>query len=118
MFGFLQSMVVFAISAVALIGAIWGLIDAARRSPSAFTAAGKWSKTIWMVILGVATLIAFVSLPWPLGGGGGIAGILGIASVVAVIVYFVDVRPKLGGFGGGSGGGFGGGSRGGSTGGW
>lgn len=114
MFGFLQSLVVFAISLVALVGAVWGLIDAAQRRAEAFTAAGKWSKTVWIVILVVATAIAFVSMPWPLGGGGGIFGLLGIAAVVAVVVYFVDVRPKLGG--GGFGRGFGSGRSGGSSG--
>lgn len=106
LFGWLQTLVIFAISAAALIGAIWGFIDCLRRPEGAFTAAGKWSKTIWLVLLGVATLIAFISLPWPLGTGGGIGGILGIAAIVAVIVYFVDVRPKLGsgGFGGSIGG--------------
>ncbi|WP_062518983.1 DUF2516 family protein [Demequina silvatica] len=113
MFGFLQNTVVLLISLAAFAGAIWGLIDAARRPEGAFTAAGKWSKTIWLVILGVATIIAFISLPWPLGTGGGIGGILGIAAIVAVIVYLVDVRPKLGGGYGPSGG-----SRGRSTGGW
>ncbi|WP_062381444.1 DUF2516 family protein [Demequina pelophila] len=97
MFGSLQAMVVLVISAAALAGAVWGVIDAARRPDTAFRNAGKLTKTIWLAILGVATLIAFISLPWPLGTGGGIGGILGIVSVVAVIVYFVDVRPKIGG---------------------
>ncbi|MFP5359386.1 MAG: DUF2516 family protein [Actinomycetes bacterium] len=98
-FGFLQGMVIFAISAAALVGAIWGLIDALRRPEGAFTAAGKWSKTAWVAILAVSSAIAFISMPWPVGTGGGIVGFLGIAAVVGVVVYFVDVRPKLGGFG-------------------
>ncbi len=114
MFGLLQNGLVLVISIAALAGAVWGLIDATQRPAQSFTAAGKWSKTIWLVILGVATVIAFLSLPRPLGTGGGIAGILGIAAVVAVVVYFVDVRPKLGDRGSG-----GSGSTGrGSTGGW
>jgi len=105
LFGFLQNTVVLLISLAAFVGAVWAIVDAARRPEGAFTAAGKWSKTIWLVILGVAGIIAFVSLPWPLGTGGGIGGILGIAAVIAVIVYFVDVRPKLGSGGFGSSGG-------------
>ncbi|WP_062462565.1 DUF2516 family protein [Demequina soli] len=114
LFGWLQHAVIVVISVAALAGAIWGLIDAARRPEGAFTAAGKWSKTIWLVILGVATVVAFLSLPYPFGGGSGIGGLLGIAAIVAVIVYFVDVRPKLGSGGFGSGGG----RRGKSSGGW
>ncbi|MDN4475233.1 DUF2516 family protein [Demequina sp. SYSU T00192] len=113
LFGWLQNALVLLISVAAFAGAIWGLVDAFRRPETAFTAAGKWSKTIWLVILGVATIIAFISLPWPLGTGGGIGGILGIAAIVAVIIYFVDVRPKLGGGYGSSGG-----SQGRSSGGW
>ncbi|WP_062077092.1 DUF2516 family protein [Demequina globuliformis] len=100
MFGTLQQLIVFALSTAAFVGAIWGLIDAARRPNSAFQAAGKQSKTLWVVILAAATVVAFLALPWPLGTGGGIGGILGIAAVVAVIVYFVDVRPKVSQYGG------------------
>ncbi|WP_061961184.1 DUF2516 family protein [Demequina flava] len=100
MFGTLQNLIVFALSTAAFIGAIWGLIDASRRADSAFQAAGKQSKMIWLIILGAATIVSFLALPWPLGTGGGIGGILGIAAVVAVMVYFVDVRPKVSQFGG------------------
>lgn len=105
MFGTLQNLIVFALSLAAFVGAIWGLIDAARHSESSFQAAGKQTKMIWLIILGAATIVAFLALPWPLGTGGGIGGILGIASIVAVMVYFVDVRPKIGQYGGPSSGG-------------
>lgn len=114
MFGLLQNGLILIISIAALVGAVWGLIDAAQRPAPSFTAAGKWSKNVWLIILGVATVIAFLSMPRPIGTGGGIAGILGIAAVVAVVVYFVDVRPKLGQRGSGGGGA----TRGGSPGGW
>ncbi|WP_062070311.1 DUF2516 family protein [Demequina sediminicola] len=100
MFGTLQNLIVFAISAAAFVGALWGLIDAFKYPDATFRAAGKLNKTWWLVILGAATVIAFLALPWPLGTGGGIGGILGFAAIVAVIVYFVDVRPKLQQFGG------------------
>lgn len=104
MFDSLQAMIILAISVAALVAAIWALIDAIKYPDSAYVNAGKKSKVLWLVILGAAALVAFISLPWPLGGGGGIIGFLGIAAVIAVVYYFVDVRPKVSGFSSGSGG--------------
>ncbi|MFN3867019.1 MAG: DUF2516 family protein [Demequina sp.] len=112
MFDSLQAMIVLAISVAALVAAVWAFIDALKYPDAAYVNAGKKSKVLWLVILGAAALVAFISLPRPLGGGGGIIGLLGIAAVIAVIYYFVDVRPKVSGASPGPGG-----SRG-STGGW
>jgi hypothetical protein len=76
--------------------AVWvlviaGLIDVARRPDGAFVAAGKQSKVFWLVVLAVGFFI------WLVG-------------IIGGIVYFVDVRPAVGGGGGGRGGGRGGGS--------
>ncbi len=111
MFGFLQGLINWALSAAVLVAGIWGLIDALRRPESAFTAAGKWSRMVWVIILAVASAIAFISLPaLPFlnvfgASGGGVFWIGGIAAAVGIIVYFVDVRPKLGSGGFGSSGG-------------
>jgi hypothetical protein len=96
MFAFLQFLVVTVISYAAFGGAVWALIDAARRRPAAFTNAGKQSKNVWLLILGIATALLFISLPYPFGGGGGPFDLLGIASAVAVVIYFVGVKPALG----------------------
>ena len=112
MFDSLQAMIVLAISVAALVAAVWALIDAIKYPDSAYVNAGKKSKVLWLVILGAAALVAFISLPRPLGAGGGIIGFLGIAAVIAVIYYVVDVRPKVSGASPSSGG-----SRG-SSGGW
>ncbi|GIG55001.1 DUF2516 family protein [Demequina activiva] len=102
MFGFLQALVVWLISAGALVGSIWALIDAVKYPDSAFVNAGKKSKALWLVLLGVAAVVAFVSMPpLPFGpnlfgfGGGGALGLLGIAAIAVVLYYFVDVRPKV-----------------------
>jgi len=95
MFGSLQHLIVLLISIAVLVAAVWALIDASRYSNSAYKSAGKNSKTLWLVILGVAAVVGFISLPPPLGAGGGVIGFLGIASVIAVVYYFVDVRPKV-----------------------
>ncbi len=102
MFDSLQGLIILLISTAALIAAIWGLIDATKYSDGAYKNAGKNSKALWLIILGTAAVVAFISLPPPLGAGGGIIGLLGIAAVIAVVYYFVDVRPKVAGQGPGS----------------
>lgn len=101
MVGAVQWLVVLLLSVAAFFGAVWGLIDATRYPAAAFAAAGRLSKQAWIAILGVAALIAFVSLPAPVGRGGGILGFLGFAAIAAVAVYFASVRPQLRGTSGG-----------------
>lgn len=101
MFGALQWLVVLILSLAAFFGAVWGLIDATRYSASAYEYAGKLTKQAWIAILAVCALVAFISLPAPVGRGSGILGFLGIAVVAAVAVYFTGVRPKLRGLPGG-----------------
>jgi Ca2+/H+ antiporter len=74
--------------------ALWALIDAARYSTGTFPAAGKQTKLVWIIILIVATVAAFMSIPFPLGRGGGF-NFLVFISIVAVGVYFAGVRPAL-----------------------
>lgn len=94
MFANLQYFIVFAISLVVLVAAVWGLIDSLRYSGPTYAATGK-NKALWVAILAAATLISFISLPPPLGRGGGVIGLLGIAAIGVVVFYFVDVRKKL-----------------------
>lgn len=101
MFALLQAVVVLAISVVAFIAAIYAAIHAAKTPDGAFKAAGKQSKALWLILMIVAVVIAFISLPWPLGNGGGTVGLLGLISLGAVIFYLVDVKPKVSGFSGG-----------------
>lgn len=108
MFATLQWFIVVVLSVGAFIGAVWGVIDATRHTPGSFTSAGKLSKNAWVIILGISSLVAFISLPAPIGRGGGIVSFLGLPAVAAVVVYFVAVRPHLSGNRG----------RGTSTGGW
>ncbi|HEX5290484.1 MAG TPA: DUF2516 family protein [Streptosporangiaceae bacterium] len=87
---------------VLLIGAFvveaWAFVDAIRRPAASFVAAGKQTKPLWLIILGVAFLIgiggALNYLP--------IFSFLPIIAFVASAVYLADVRPKLSNLGGGS----------------
>ncbi|ODR11336.1 DUF2516 family protein [Mycobacterium shimoidei] len=63
---------------------LYAFVHAAMQRQDAYTAADKMTKPIWLVILGVATLFA-----WLLGA-------LGVAIAAAAAgLYLVDVRPKL-----------------------
>ncbi len=76
----------------------WAFVDAIRHPAAAYVAAGKQTKPLWLIILGVAFLI-------------GIGGVLGdltifsflpILAFVAAAIYLADVRPKVRGIKGGS----------------
>jgi hypothetical protein len=72
----------FVIFVAVLVTKVVALIDAATRPERAFVAAGKQTKTFWIVLLALAvvsTVGSFISL-------------LGL---VAAIVYLVDVRPAV-----------------------
>jgi uncharacterized membrane protein YiaA len=76
----------------------FAFIDAIRRPTNAFTAVGKQTKPLWLIILGVAFLI----------GIGGALNILTIVSFLPIIafvaaaIYLADVRPKVKDIKGGS----------------
>jgi hypothetical protein len=69
----------------------WAFGDALRRPSAAFPAAGKQTKPIWLIILGVGFVIG-------IGGAVGYLSLLSIfpiAAFVAAAIYLVDVRPKV-----------------------
>ena len=71
-----------------VLGALAFGLDAARRRPDAFVAAGKRTKQFWTILLAVAAAIGFVVLFSPLN-------MFGLLAVVASAVYVTDVRPAL-----------------------
>jgi hypothetical protein len=76
--------VLFALTLVVLATTVYAFVHAAMQRPDAYTAAGKLTKPVWLVILGVGVLLALV------------LGITGVAiAAVAAGVYLVDVRPKI-----------------------
>lgn len=70
-----------------LIFKIFAFVDAAIRPGPGYEAAGKLSKVLWLIFLGIA---ASYDLFW-----GSVTSILTILGTVAAIVYVVDVRPAL-----------------------
>jgi hypothetical protein len=80
---------------VLLLGAFvveaWAFVDVIIRPTAAFPAAGKQTKPLWLVILGVAFVIG-------IGGAVGYLALLSIFPIAAFVVaaiYLVDVRPKV-----------------------
>jgi uncharacterized protein DUF2516 len=88
-----------ALSLAALVVEGWAFIDAIRRPTAAFLAVGKQTKPIWLIILGVATVIG---IGYSALGGASLIGILPLAAFVAAAIYLTDVRPKVREFRGGS----------------
>lgn len=74
---------------IAVLGAaVWALINAVKAETAAYPAAGKQTKTLWVVLTTVGTLLAFLSVSRPLGFG----GIIG----AGVAIYFlVGVLPAV-----------------------
>ncbi|WP_330331726.1 DUF2516 family protein [Streptomyces sp. NBC_00536] len=70
-----------------LLLAVAAFVFALLAREDAYRAAGKQTKTFWMVLLGVAVLVDFFL--------GSAMLFLQIAGLVATIVFFVDVRPAL-----------------------
>jgi len=83
----------WALAVAALIVEIWAFVDAVRRPSAAFPAAGKQTKKLWLIILGVAVVIGIYSAA--IGGLGSIVSILPIAAFIAAAIYMTDVRPKV-----------------------
>ena len=61
---------------------IFALVDGLSRPESAYTSAGKQTKTFWTVVLVLAVLSS-------------VMGFLSLIGLVAALVYVVDVRPAL-----------------------
>ena len=78
---------------------VWAFVDAVRRPTAAFPAAGKQTKPIWLVILGVAAVIGLWSSTL---GGPNLVSLFPIIAFVAAAIYLTDVRPKVKEFKGGS----------------
>ncbi|KUH97211.1 DUF2516 family protein [Mycobacterium sp. IS-3022] len=77
--------VLFILQIAVLVTTVYAFVHAALQRPDAYTAADKLTKPVWLVILGVAGLLALV-----------LGSVLGPAiAAVAAGVYLVDVRPKL-----------------------
>ena len=79
-----------ALAIAAVIVEAWAFIDAITRPAQAFVAAGKQTKVIWLIILGIAFVLGLYAAAY-----GGVTGFLSVAAFVAAAIYLADVRPKV-----------------------
>ncbi|GAB3129782.1 hypothetical protein GCM10027289_13040 [Tsukamurella serpentis] len=84
-YGQLSFYAYLAITLLIVGAAAFALVHALRAPAQAFTAAGKWQKNYWAITLIGCALLALAGL----GGMGLVIGAVG------VLVYLLDVRPKL-----------------------
>lgn len=83
--------VFWVVAIAAFIVEIWAFADAVIRPSGAYAAAGKLTKQLWLIILGVALLfglagaVRFVS----------IIQMLPVIGFIAAAVYLADVRPAV-----------------------
>lgn len=87
----------FALGVVAFGVEVWAFVDAIIRPPQAYLAAGKLTKTKWLLILGVACAIGLYAAT-----RSGVIGFLSIIAFVAAAIYLSDVRPRVKEFRGGN----------------
>ena len=86
----------WALAVAALIVEVWAFVDAIRRPTAAFPAAGKQTKPLWLIILGVAGAIGLYTATQARAAGIGIVvGILPVVAFIAAAIYLTDVRPKV-----------------------
>jgi len=79
-----------ALAVAAFLVEAWAFIDAITRPAQAFVAAGKQTKVIWLIILGIAFVLGLYAAAY-----GGVTGFLSVAAFVAAAIYLADVRPKV-----------------------
>ncbi|WP_313279607.1 DUF2516 family protein [Timonella senegalensis] len=101
MFGPLQQLIMFALTAGCFAVEVFALVDCLRRPARAFTSEGKKTKQFWSLLLGGTALVGFLGLQPPLGWG-----FLGLSALLVAIpsfIYLTDVRPAVTPYGYGNG---------------
>jgi hypothetical protein len=87
--------VFFLVLAVVAFGVeTWAFVDGIIRPKNAYLAAGKLTKTKWLLILGVAFVFGLYGLFYV-----GVMNILSVVAFVAAAIYLSDVRPRVKEFG-------------------
>jgi hypothetical protein len=82
-----------ALSIAAFVFEAWAFVDAVRRPAAAFPAAGKRTKSLWLIILGVAMVVGLGYAFYVQGAS--VTSILPVAAFVAAAVYMTDVHPAV-----------------------
>ena len=81
-----QGLILTALRVIAGVAALIALVHACVQRSDAFPAVDRQTKVIWVSILAAATVFI-----WFFGA----VSFLGIIAVVAMLIYIVDVRPRV-----------------------
>ena len=65
----------------------FAFVDCLRRRSDAFPAIGRQTKTLWLILTGLAALTGLVPNLT--------LSIFGIAGIVIALVYLFDIRPRI-----------------------
>ncbi|EGD54394.1 DUF2516 family protein [Gordonia neofelifaecis] len=84
-----QQYILLAITVVAGVTAAVALVHAAVTRPDAFTAVDAQTKTFWVAVLAVSTLLI-----WVVQASLGFGLMFFLVAITAVLVYVVDVRVR------------------------
>ncbi len=89
MWGFtaVQNLITMAIWGVFLVLKVWAFVDCVRQREDAFPAVQRQSKTLWLVLTGLAALTGL--LPDLT------LGLIGIAGTVIALIYLFEIKPRI-----------------------
>ncbi|MGP5089608.1 DUF2516 family protein [Brachybacterium tyrofermentans] len=86
---------IFLVLSLALLAVeVWAFVNALRFRADAYVAASKRTKVFWCVLTGVAMLLGFLSLTYPIGRGG-TSMLFMLIGIVIAGVFLADVLPAL-----------------------
>lgn len=81
----LADVIVFVLVVLVAVVGVYAFVHAAMQRPDAYTATGKLTKPVWLLILGAGAVLTLL-----------LSGVfIAAISACATGVYLVDVRPKL-----------------------
>lgn len=86
-YGF-QSAVLMVLGVAAVACELFAFVDALRHPEGAYSAAGKRTRTFWLLLTGIGLLLGIVTVFNPLN-------LFALLGFVAAAVYLADVRPAL-----------------------
>jgi len=87
----LDSYIVYTIWLVGIPVGVYAFVHALLQRADAFTAVDKLTKPAWLGITGASAFVLLLVKGGPGSGG----AILWLAALIAVLVYIVDVRPRV-----------------------
>ncbi len=102
LFGLLD-LIFWGLALAAFVMSVCALVHAIRTPSRAFQAAGKLTKRLWLVFLGLATFFTLVAASAYMGVGLiQLNNLFTIVSVIASGIYLADVKPAVNDYRGGS----------------